>query len=101
MAALFDEGSSDEEGNLKINTNYADKYNQWREKEEYQKLKDKYGESGAMRMMANGDESSSTSESEDEDGEAWDSEVEKQFFQTLASLKKKDPSIYNTEKKIL
>nr|CAG4639174.1 EOG090X05XL [Daphnia magna] len=98
MAALFDEGSSDEEGNLKINTNYADKYNQWREKEEYQKLKDKYGESGAMRMMANGDESSSTSESEDEDGEAWDSEVEKQFFQTLASLKKKDPSIYNTEK---
>uniref|UniRef100_A0A0P4XH51 Protein KRI1 homolog n=1 Tax=Daphnia magna TaxID=35525 RepID=A0A0P4XH51_9CRUS len=98
MAALFDEGSSDEEGNLKINTNYADKYNQWREKEEYQKLKDKYGESGAMRMMANGDESSSTSESEDEDGEAWDSEVEKKFFQTLASLKKKDPSIYNTEK---
>lgn len=31
--------------------------------------------------------------------QAWDSEVEKQFFQTLASLKKKDPSIYNTEKK--
>lgn len=26
-------------------------------------------------------------------------EVEKQFFQTLASLKKKDPSIYNAEKK--
>jgi protein KRI1 len=31
--------------------------------------------------------------------QAWDSEVEKQFFQTLASLKKKDPSIYNAEKK--
>lgn len=74
-------------------------------------------------MLVTGDgDSSSTSETEDEDGEvscydllsschikftlklfnskqAWDSEVEKQFFQTLASLKKKDPSIYNTEKK--
>ncbi len=37
MATLFDEASSDEEGNLKINSNYAEKYNQWREKEEYQK----------------------------------------------------------------
>nr|CAG4637003.1 EOG090X05XL [Ceriodaphnia reticulata] len=63
-------------------------------------VKDKYGESSAIKMIAEGDvDSSSTSESEDEDGEAWDSEVEKQFFQTLASLKKKDPSIYNAEKK--
>nr|CAG4640015.1 EOG090X05XL [Daphnia pulex] len=53
-----------------------------------------------MKMLVTGDaDSSSTSETEDEDGEAWDSEVEKQFFQTLASLKKKDPSIYNAEKK--
>lgn len=37
MATLFDEASSDEEGNLKINSNYAEKYNHWREKEEYQK----------------------------------------------------------------
>ena len=37
MATLFDEASSDDEGNLKINSNYAEKYNQWREKEEYQK----------------------------------------------------------------
>ena len=37
MATLFDENNSDEEGNLKINQSYADKYNQWREKEEYQK----------------------------------------------------------------
>lgn len=37
MATLFDEASSEDESQLKINTNYADKYNQWREKEEYQK----------------------------------------------------------------
>nr|CAG4649324.1 EOG090X05XL [Scapholeberis mucronata] len=100
MATLFDGDSSEDEGQLKINSGYAEKYNQWREKEEYQKLKDKYGEAGAMRMIADEDEgSSSTSESEDEDGEAWDVETEKQFFKTLASLKKKDPSIYNSEKK--
>lgn len=32
-------------------------------------MKDKYGETGAMKMLADGEESSSTSESEDEDGE--------------------------------
>ena len=37
MATLFDEASSDDEAQIKINTGYAEKYNQWREKEEYQK----------------------------------------------------------------
>merc|ERR1740128_488513 len=49
--------------------------------------------------MNEGDEdSSSTSESEDEEGEGWNSDVEKDFFKTLASLKTKDPSIYNSDK---
>ncbi len=39
MATLFEEGSSDEDGDLKINKSYAENYNQWREKEEYQKCK--------------------------------------------------------------
>nr|CAG4641688.1 EOG090X05XL [Eurycercus lamellatus] len=101
MATLFDEENSEDEGQLKINKSYADRYTQWREKEEYQKLKDKYGEGAAMQLAANGSDdesSSSTSESED-DGEAWGSDVEKKFFQTLASLKTKDPSIYDTETK--
>lgn len=42
MATLFDEGSSEDEGKLKINQSYADKYNQWREKEEYQKCNLKF-----------------------------------------------------------
>ena len=82
-------------------------------------MKDKYGEDAANRLVKDEDEeSSSESETEDEDGEvcrlscsllvlfilsilndnyqAWDSDVEKQFFQTLASLKKRDPSIYSS-----
>ena len=39
MATLFDEDGSDGEGQLKINSSYAERYNQWREKEEYQKRK--------------------------------------------------------------
>lgn len=31
--------------------------------------------------------------------QAWDSDVEKRFLHTLASLKTKDPSIYNSENK--
>merc|ERR1712071_269577 len=49
-------------------------------------------------MNEGGEDSSSTSESEDEEGEGWNSDVEKDFFKTLASLKTKDPSIYNSDK---
>jgi hypothetical protein len=35
---LFEkEGDSDDDGGLKINKNYADRYDRWREKEEYEK----------------------------------------------------------------
>nr|CAG4637774.1 EOG090X05XL [Chydorus sphaericus] len=108
MATLFEEGSSDEDGDLKINKSYAENYNQWREKEEYQKsnlffiykkkiVKDKYGEGAALELVEEADDNTS-SESEDE-GDGWNSDVEKQFFQTLASLKTKDPSIYDSKQK--
>ena len=98
MATLFDDDVSDEDGNLNINKDYAVRYTQWREKEEYQKckwklfkhnyfysksnicvlnfvlsVKDKYGEDTANRLVSkdggDDDESSSESETEDEDGE--------------------------------
>ena len=35
---LFEKGGdSDDDGGLKINKNYADRYDRWREKEEYEK----------------------------------------------------------------
>nr|CAG4648651.1 EOG090X05XL [Polyphemus pediculus] len=100
MSSLFNnEDNSEDENDLKINNSYAENYNQWREKEEYQKLKDKYGEGAAMRMINDVDEdSSSTSESEDDTGEAWTRESEENFLKTLASIKARDPKIYDTQK---
>ncbi|KAL5022897.1 hypothetical protein ScPMuIL_002052 [Solemya velum] len=79
---------SDSDCGFKINKAYADNYNTWRQKEELQKLKDKYGDI---------DGSSSSSESEDETGEALTDQVEQDWLRTLAALKSKDPKIYQKE----
>ena len=87
----FDSSSDSEEG-FRINKDYAEKYNKWREKEELQKLKDKYGD-------VSDEEEESTSESEDDDAEALTDRLEKEWLQTLSALKRKDPKIYDKSAK--
>jgi len=72
---------------LNTENKYAARYDEWRGKEQLQKLKDKYGEDY--------EEEESDSDDEDEDAEELTEDVEKDFFTTLASLKKKDPKIYD------
>jgi len=74
---------------FKTDNSYASKYDQWRGKEHLQKLKDKYGEDY--------EEGGSESEEDDEDDDAEEltKEIEEDFFATLASLKKKDPKLYD------
>ena len=64
-------------------------------------MKDKYGEEAARQKISQeGNEESddeSSSSSEDEDAEALTEEIEKDFFKTMACLKKKDPRIYDHE----
>ena len=99
MSKLLD--SSDEEedtGQLNINESYATSYNRFREKEQFQKLKDKYGEEAAKKAL-NGNEDDleddDSSSSEDDEAEALTDQIEKDFFKTMAYLKTKDPIIYD------
>lgn len=83
-------GEEEDKAEIKINTenSYANKYDAWRQKEHLQKLKDKYGDDYE-------EESESEESSDDSEAEELNEENEKEFFATLASLKKKDPKIYD------
>ncbi|KAF0301157.1 Protein KRI1 [Amphibalanus amphitrite] len=95
--ALFDDGSSESEAEFSVSNKYAEKYNSWREKEEYQKLQAKYGKDVSLDAAKGADETSSSSE--DEEAEELTPNMEKQFFETLSKLKQNDPEIYDPGKR--
>lgn len=91
-----DEEDTDNKQGFKINENFAQVFNKYREKEEYQKLKDKYGEEAANSKLGYDEEDSSSSdEEEDDDAKDWTEDTDKDFFKTLANLKRKDAKIYD------
>ena len=92
------EDEEDQSQELKINEGFAQAFNRYREKEEYQRLKTKYGEEVANAKLNrdnDDDDSSSSDEEEDEEGKDWTEDHEKDFFKTLASLKRKDSKLYD------
>ncbi|EPQ55289.1 Krr1-domain-containing protein [Gloeophyllum trabeum ATCC 11539] len=83
---------------LTINEHYAKAFEYRKEREELQKLKDKYGSD-----YEEGDEEEEDSEeleSEDEDGEELTPAVDAAILKTLARIKNKDPSIYDPSKPV-
>ncbi|KAK2575946.1 hypothetical protein KPH14_007308 [Odynerus spinipes] len=97
MATLFTADNTDSDEELKVNTDYAQNYDNFRKKEELNKLKTKYGVDINTVTGLGEDESNSSSSSSDEDsdGNELNDQFEKEFYRTLAYLKKKDPSIYD------
>uniref|UniRef100_A0A3Q2P944 Protein KRI1 homolog n=1 Tax=Fundulus heteroclitus TaxID=8078 RepID=A0A3Q2P944_FUNHE len=76
---------------LKINTQFAQRYEKYRRKEELQKLKDRFGDRAD-------DSASHSSESSSDDSEVeLDPALERDFYRTLSLLKKKDPKIYEKD----
>uniref|UniRef100_A0A672FI63 Protein KRI1 homolog n=1 Tax=Salarias fasciatus TaxID=181472 RepID=A0A672FI63_SALFA len=78
---------------LRINSSFAQKYDKYRQREELQRLKDRYGDQADDSDSDSSDSSSDGSEVE------LDPEVEKDFYRTLSLLKKKDPKIYEKDAK--
>ncbi|UJR32030.1 hypothetical protein I4U23_019498 [Adineta vaga] len=84
---MFDDNDDNTPVTLTINKSYANKYENWREKEEKQKLIARYGSDV---------EDDSDEESEDENAEEWTDDIEKEFLRCYSILKKRDPKIYDS-----
>ncbi|PFH51649.1 hypothetical protein AMATHDRAFT_74825 [Amanita thiersii Skay4041] len=91
---------SDDLHQFTINDHYAKAYQHRKEREELQKLKDKYGSDFEEEGPTDESTDSESAESEDEDGEELTPAVDAAILRTLARIKNKDPTIYNSEKQI-
>lgn len=92
------EESGDEVNQLTINKDYAERYDNWRKKEEYQKLKDKYGEnvlSEGSELSDSDTDDSSDSDQEDLDRKLHSQIFDKNFIEVYKALKKDDPKLYD------
>ncbi|KAF2734195.1 Krr1-domain-containing protein [Polyplosphaeria fusca] len=90
-----DESESDEGGvSLKVNEEYAQRFEHNKKREDKQRLEEKYGK----RAVANDEESDDDSEegvSEDDEGEFATEAVDAEISATLQAIRSKDPRVYD------
>ena len=104
------ESSSDDEaqvsnldGGLRINEEYAQRFEHNKKREEKERLEEKYGKASSKRVLdSNGvdddeDEDSSSDETEDDDAELATKDLDAEIEQTLTAIKRKDPRVYDKE----
>ncbi|KAF5317330.1 hypothetical protein D9611_003660 [Ephemerocybe angulata] len=99
---MFSDSSGDEDDQnvkLTINEHYAKAFEYRKEREELEKLKEKYGSDFNESDLDESTDSESA-ESEDEEGEELTPAVDAAILRTLARIRKRDPAIYDSEKNI-
>ena len=85
---------------LKINKEYARRFEHNKKREELQRLEEKYGSSTKGKAIADGDSDEDSSESsedetEDEDAHLVTDQLDAEISATLQALRSKDPRIYD------
>jgi protein KRI1 len=94
---LFDEDSDgselDEGAELKINEEYAKRFEHNKKREELQRLEEKYG----PKNDGYEESDSSSDESEDDDGFLVTEDLDAEISATLQAIKNKDPRIYDKD----
>ncbi|KAF1844574.1 Krr1-domain-containing protein [Cucurbitaria berberidis CBS 394.84] len=96
-----DEDSGADEGgvSLKINEDYARRFEHNKKREEQHRLEDKYGKGKARQPGDDDSEDSEEGIEEDDAAELLDEDLDDQVNATLQALRSKDPRIYNKEAK--
>ncbi|KAF2855031.1 ribosome biogenesis protein-like protein Kri1 [Plenodomus tracheiphilus IPT5] len=95
-----DEGSDEEDGgvSLKVNEDFARRFEYNKKREEKQRLEEKYGKGKGMEEDGESEDSEEGIE-EDDAAELLDEDLDDQVNATLQALRSKDPRIYNKEAK--
>ncbi|BGP12777.1 hypothetical protein JCM10213_007291 [Rhodosporidiobolus nylandii] len=82
---------------FKVNQQFADKYDTKKRTEELSKLQDKYGKD---YQLPSDDDDSEDLSSDDEDAEFVTPSVDAAILATLARIRAKDPSVYESERNV-
>ncbi len=88
-SALFEEDGL-EDGELKVNPEFAKKFEHNKRRELLEKGKEVYGEKALLGSDAS---SKSSSEDEDDEGHLINAKLEKKFLETIAMIRSNDPKL--------
>ncbi|KAN0062772.1 Kinetochore protein Spc24 [Thecaphora frezii] len=80
---------------LSFNKEFAERYLHNKQRDELQRLEEKYGKDAAEDDDDDESESSSEEETEDEDGEQLTAQIDAAVFRTLQKIRNKDASLYD------
>ncbi|KAF9442814.1 hypothetical protein P691DRAFT_779207 [Macrolepiota fuliginosa MF-IS2] len=93
-----DDPQNEELHKITVNEHYAKAFQYRKEREELDRLKEKLGSDISEADLEEDESDSESDVSEDEDGEELTATVDAAILRTLARIRRKDPSIYESSK---